>query len=1404
MAYINPDEFEMEQPQGGQYIDPSEFEQEQTQGEQFIDASEFEPEYQNPVSKFVQGAGKMLYGAANVVNPINILSRAQDKRFKKKKPYNENVEGLIGALRGVNSVMIGSEPTLGEIQGDMSPTETVGTLGTGFIRNAVPVAVGAIAGGGPVGAGAGLAVSNATEFERSQKAREIAEQAPRNRNAYDELSLATDVLSGGLAAKLGTAGKLGKSALSDIFGGATSAAFQSGAEGENLGDTSSMMRMGLSAGLPAVMHGGTMLPKILRRTNVQDGSVKPDLENAPVRDMQEVGSGYINPEEFSIIPESPKPDFVESATEVDNRPNQVLFDAMDESKVEQHKGTLIDAREFEPDGDTIEVNPTDGGVDVLPKKVLPEVMPKETPEAMLKSMSEELTIPSQQSYAETDALGNTTIKLPSNEFGVGSGSQMRTDIPSDVPPNDALNRRLSLMEHSVIDPKNNEDLNLNTNAFDNFDESAFGKLDENGERHAPIGLFEHDRFGEVMNMARSVPGGIDEVMNGVYGADTWKAANQTYTGKTKEEVARQLIDQDPMSIDNSNWNYNGMSLGRITDNKEKAAIIQFIADNGEKILRSNNVDKDMLAKSATELAERIKPDLMYKKIKAGEGLNLLEVGASIVQKNSALEEWKKVGEKPNDYTPSEREFIKDNVAKAILSEHAVASQSGAMLSMFAHGINAIAKKAVEKNDFGMWKDEVAPSILDKIYRNGIMRDMTNTQNKGALIDATKKLLDIPNNDQDGVFRFLAKQIRENGIPEATLAKSMYANLLSVNTFLSVAGGNAITGMLQGARNVVSSGVGADLGKKTSVTAKAAELQLAAIKSATAESMDRASYAWKFGYAKDTWKSVKDINNIPVMFRALGWSDENGISEGMARKVADTLNMPMRAVIAADEMTRTYAEKMAAITYAYQGVMNKGYDSEKLASVIAEKLQNPDKNMQDFITEAGKQAALQKELEHGSLMYWLKNAVQSSALNPHHDDSIRFDFDDNNKKIYSKKGRYKEVGGKYFSVPKPLQKMLGQRQRVNWFRPLVPFPNMTGNMFDVGLQYSPASIFKAMRTSMNMERGAKIDKSKWIDQISKGAIGSVLMGFGLFIKMQLGGNEDPKMQDVDRAMNIPYDSVGIFDKGDMSLQKLGPAATPIVAGWFARQLYDAVTATKDDLHLYDGSRTKKGVDAAFRSAKTLSGVYGLEGSLTAANALDGNPGSGGRVLGAMISPYIPASGTSKMINALVDKNARKGEGLGDSVLQSLPLGSFLTPKRVSPLGDEQQRPSRLLSSFGISVRTQDPVYRELHRLGVPMDSPTKTVSLRGGEPINMTQDEMNSVNAAVGSGTKEGIKKFMESEEYTKMSDDQRRQRLLGFFKGSAKKKSGFKFLSLSKRDKNTSGVQESFDKASYNRQKGYR
>lgn len=283
------------------------------------------------------------------------------------------------------------------------------------------------------------------------------------------------------------------------------------------------------------------------------------------------------------------------------------------------------------------------------------------------------------------------------------------------------------------------------------------------------------------------------------------------------------------------------------------------------------------------------------------------------------------------------------------------------------------------------------------------------------------------------------------------------------------------------------------------------------------------------------------------------------------------------------------------------------------------------------------------------------------------------------------------------------------------------------MIDIGVQYSPISLYKAMRLAINRNRGAKIDEAEMIDYIAKGSIGCMLMGLGAALPMMIGGNKDKNMQDVDRAMNIPYDTINIGD-ADISIQKLSSAAVPMIAGWYAKQLIASMTADQKELdEIYGGSRVTKAADATFRTSKAMVGAFGGEGALSAFNTLNGEPNTAWRFAGAMATPYIPFSGTSKMLNSMVDFDARKAEGFGDTVKQSVPFGSFFTPKRVSSLGDVQQRPNPITSPFGITMRNSDPVYKELYRLRAPLGKDSKEVYIGNGAKLNMSLFEMNDAN-----------------------------------------------------------------------------
>lgn len=127
------------------------------------------------------------------------------------------------------------------------------------------------------------------------------------------------------------------------------------------------------------------------------------------------------------------------------------------------------------------------------------------------------------------------------------------------------------------------------------------------------------------------------------------------------------------------------------------------------------------------------------------------------------------------------------------------------------------------------------------------------------------------------------------------------------------------------------------------------------------------------------------------------------------------------------------------------------------------------------------------------------------------------------------------------------------------------------------------------------------------------------------------------------------------------------------------------------------------------------------------------------------------------------NERAPSSAVEQIKTRIPFLSRTVPPKVDALGRPEQRsiPERLTEVFSpgrLKEGTETAVTREFARLGIQLSLPSKT-SRRGDVTVTRDNEEQAWFLSGVGAGKNGYLERYMATEAYRKMTDDQKRRAL---------------------------------------------
>jgi hypothetical protein len=146
-------------------------------------------------------------------------------------------------------------------------------------------------------------------------------------------------------------------------------------------------------------------------------------------------------------------------------------------------------------------------------------------------------------------------------------------------------------------------------------------------------------------------------------------------------------------------------------------------------------------------------------------------------------------------------------------------------------------------------------------------------------------------------------------------------------------------------------------------------------------------------------------------------------------------------------------------------------------------------------------------------------------------------------------------------------------------------------------------------------------------------------------------------------------------------------------------------------------------------------------------------------GRLAVSMVPLSGTVRTVQQAMDPVVRSPKGIAETFASALPGYSEQVPPKIDRFGEVVTREGgalrRAADPFNVSSVKDDPVARELDRLGVKLTPPSPRTAVTGG----LTREEETEVQQRRGQAVREALERVISNPRYERLSDEQRVQAL---------------------------------------------
>jgi hypothetical protein len=316
--------------------------------------------------------------------------------------------------------------------------------------------------------------------------------------------------------------------------------------------------------------------------------------------------------------------------------------------------------------------------------------------------------------------------------------------------------------------------------------------------------------------------------------------------------------------------------------------------------------------------------------------------------------------------------------------------------------------------------------------------------------------------------------------------------------------------------------------------------------------------------------------------------------------------------------------------------------------------------------------------------------------------------------------------------------------------IIPFIRTPANILKQGLEYSPAGA---------LMQGVRQEGRAGTQAQARVAVGTAAAGALAWLaasgRMSGSGPRDEGERTALMEKGWRPNSFKIGDSW-VSYQLFQPVS---VQASLIANAFEAWQANKDE-----GAGTAA-VSTVFRSLDSfldqtfLSGVFDVVQAISRGET---SPDAALRTAGRMTHSMTPLAGLQRSARDWKDPVVRRPDSAADAFKANVPGLSESVRPRIDRFGEEVTREGgpvrRTFDPMNVSSERDDPVARELDRLGVTPVTP-RAVLTRRGEQLEMTSQQETALQQMKGRAMRFALERLIASAGYQQLDDSQRTARL---------------------------------------------
>lgn len=335
----------------------------------------------------------------------------------------------------------------------------------------------------------------------------------------------------------------------------------------------------------------------------------------------------------------------------------------------------------------------------------------------------------------------------------------------------------------------------------------------------------------------------------------------------------------------------------------------------------------------------------------------------------------------------------------------------------------------------------------------------------------------------------------------------------------------------------------------------------------------------------------------------------------------------------------------------------------------------------------------------------------------------------------------------------------------------PFKKTPINIVKRGVEYSPAGLIYTLTYGSKKLHNGNITINQWIDGLSSGLSGTVIMAIGAFLAASgflQGAAGDDKDQDLLRLEGGQEYAVNIGGK-TYTIDWTAPASIPLFIG---AELYGAVNGEWENMTFGD---ITEALSTITEPMFNLSMLQGINNTIDAVSHEQNKlTALGQETVANFIGQFVPTvigqvartiDGTQR--RTYTDKNSqvpKEAQYFIQKVMNKVPFLSFLNEPRLDQFGRENFEGNPLTRAFEnfvspgyISDKEDDPIVKEIRKLydetgetkAIP---PTAAMEFKvNGEDKKLTAEEYTIYQKAVGKSSYELLKTLISRPDYDSLN-----------------------------------------------------